>query len=66
MVERLAEYHVIHGIDGLWWIAYKICGCVLPVLAVKIYETAKSKIVFCIGRERKHESCFDGAGIFYQ
>lgn len=45
-VERLAEYPVVNGINGLWWIAYTICGCVLPVLAVKIYETAKSKIVF--------------------
>lgn len=45
-MERLAEYPVVHDIDGLWWIAYTICGCVLPVLAVKIYETAKRKIVF--------------------
>lgn len=43
-IERLAEYPVINDVNGLWWIAYTICGCVLPVLAVKLFEIAKSKI----------------------
>lgn len=42
--ERLAEYPVINGVDGLWWIAYTVCGCMLPVLAVKLFEIAKGKI----------------------
>lgn len=42
--ERLAEYPVINNIDGFWWIAYTVCGCVLPVLAVKLFEIAKSKV----------------------
>lgn len=45
-VERLAEYPVVNGVDGFWWLAYTICGCVLPVLVVRIYEIAKNKIVF--------------------
>lgn len=45
-VERLAEYPVINGVGGLWWIAYTICGCLLPVLAVKLFEAVKSKINF--------------------
>lgn len=50
--ERLAEYPVIQEVDGLWWIAYAVCGCVLPVLAVKLFEIAKSKIV-CLHRKRE-------------
>lgn len=53
-VERLAEYPVIRDIDGLWWLVYTVSGCVLPVLAVKLYETAKGK-VFVI-RKRRNES----------
>ena len=44
--ERLAEYPVIMGIDGFWWVAYTISGCLLPVLAVKFFEIAKSKFSF--------------------
>lgn len=51
-IERLAEYPVIQEVDGLWWIAYAVCGCVLPVLAVKLFEIAKSKIV-CLLRKRE-------------
>ena len=52
-IERLAEYPVINGIDGFWWIAYTVCGCVVPVLAVKLLETAKNKIVI---KHRKREN----------
>lgn len=43
-VERLAEYPVINGIDGFWWVAYTVCGCLLPVFVVKLCEIAKDKI----------------------
>jgi len=52
-MERLAEYPVILGINGIWWLAYTICGCTLPVLVVKIFEITRNKIVF---KHRKREN----------
>ncbi len=43
-IERLAEYPALTGIDGFWWLAYTVSGCVLPVLVVKLFEIAKRKI----------------------
>ena len=52
-VERLAEYPVVNGVDGLWWLAYTLCGCLLPVLAVKIYETVKNKMILLRRKREK-------------
>lgn len=52
-VERLAEYPVVNGVDGLWWLAYTLCGCLLPVLAVKIYEALKNKMIFLRRKREK-------------
>lgn len=52
-IERLAEYPVVNGVEGFWWVAYTVCGCLLPVLVVKLFEVLKSKIV--VG-QRKREN----------
>lgn len=44
-VERLAEYPVVRDVNGFWWVLYAIAGCVLPVLAVRFYESLKTGIV---------------------
>lgn len=51
-IERLAEYPVVQGIDGLWWIAYAVSGCVLPVLVVKLFEKLKTKVISIYKRSR--------------
>ncbi len=43
--ERLAEYPVVQGVDGIWWILYTIAGCILPVLAVKMYEAIRERVL---------------------
>lgn len=51
--ERLAEYPVVRGVNGFWWVLYTIAGCVLPVLAVKLFETVKNGIIkVCKGRNK--------------
>lgn len=52
-IERLAEYPVVNDINGLWWIAYTICGCLLPVLVAKLFEIAKSKMLFLHRKREK-------------
>lgn len=49
-IDRLAEYPVIYDVDGLWWIAYTVSACVLPILAVKLYEKTKEKVLFICKR----------------
>lgn len=44
-LERLAEYPVIQGVDGTWWIVYTVAGCMLPVIAVKMYEAVKERVL---------------------
>lgn len=52
-MERLAEYPVITDVNGLWWLAYTVCGCLLPVLVVKLFENAKSRIGSLHGKRAK-------------
>ena len=52
-IERLAEYPVINDVNGLWWIAYTVSGCLVPVLAVKLFEIVKCKIGSLHGKRAK-------------
>lgn len=52
-IERLAEYPVINDVNGLWWIAYTVSGCLLPVLVVKLFEIIKCKIGSLHGKRAK-------------
>ena len=52
-IERLAEYPVINDVNGLWWIAYTVSGCLLPVLVVKLFEIVKCKICSLHGKRAK-------------
>ncbi|MGN0403518.1 MAG: acyltransferase family protein [Acetatifactor sp.] len=51
-MERLAEYPVLRGVDGLWWVAYALAGCVLPVLAVRLCEYVKKGFIRICGRQK--------------
>lgn len=48
-IERLADYPVIIGSGGCWWIAYTICGLMVPVVVavlvkrIKVYLKSRCK-----------------------
>lgn len=41
-IECLAQYPVINDINGLWWLAYAIVGCLVPVLVIKFSKKIKT------------------------
>lgn len=43
-LERLAEYPVLHDVNGIWWIVYAAAGCILPILTIALLNQVKKLV----------------------